>query len=114
MRPFRFLIIAALGISIRFAVECIAVEAGNETPILHWDFDRIDSGRVMDRSGHGLDGAMGAPAVQGPVGMVAQFEGEPSSPVVVEIPPELRLGRGSWSFTAMLKPVRRSEEHTSE
>ncbi len=112
MRPFRFLIIAALGISIRFASECIAVEAGNEAPILHWDFDRIDSGRVVDRSGHGLDGAMGAPAVQGPVGMAAQFEGEPSSPVVVEIPPELRLGRGSWSFTAMLKPVRLAIEST--
>jgi len=84
--------------------------AAQDGPIIHWTFDEGTGRTVEDVSGNGLDGQMRAERVDGPSGKAAFLDGTPSRVITAELPKDKRFGKGSWSFTAWVKPTEFSIE----
>ncbi len=79
--------------------------AGDAT-LVHFAFDE-GTGRVAtDASGNGLNGVVSAAWVDSPSGKALSFDGKPGDIVKVLVPLEKRPGKGSWTFSAWLKPTR--------
>ena len=75
-------------------------------PLLHYRCDEGQGARVLDSTSNALHGASGAGWAASPSGGALAMSGEGGSIVTAQIPADLRLGTGSWSFTAWLKPRR--------
>lgn len=73
-------------------------------PVFHWKLDEGQVTVARDSSGHGFDGVIGAAWVTSSVGNVLRLDGTPGSTVSVELPLKSRLGHGSWSVSAWVKP----------
>jgi hypothetical protein len=82
-----------------------ALPAAEEGVLIHWSFNEGSGAAVKDQSGNGLDGTVKADWVDSPAGKALLFDGSAAKIVSVQIPPEQRFGKDSWSFMAMLKPV---------
>ena len=74
--------------------------------LVYWNFDRGEPGMVTDLAGNGLDGIVGAAWAESPVGRAAMMNGTSRSVVTAKIPEGVRFGRKSWTFMAMLKPIK--------
>lgn len=75
-------------------------------PLLQYRCDEGQGARVADSTSNALHGASGADWAASPSGGALSMSGEAGSIVTVQVPADLRLGTGSWSFTAWLKPRR--------
>jgi hypothetical protein len=76
----------------------------DEGLLLHYALDEGAGSVAKDRSGNGLDGAVGAVWTDSPSGQAIWFDGTPQGILRVEMPSELRFGTDSWTFSAWLKP----------
>jgi len=81
-----------------------ALSAADSDLLIHWAFDEGAGATTRDLSGNGLDGAVRAGWVDSPAGKGLRFDGTANRIVTVQIPEGKRFGKGSWSFTAMLRP----------
>lgn len=73
--------------------------------LLHYSFDEGQGAITADTSGNGLNGAVGAAWAASPSGKAVSMDGQAGSVVKVALPPEKRFGKGSWTFSAWLKPT---------
>ncbi|MBN2450687.1 MAG: right-handed parallel beta-helix repeat-containing protein [Lentisphaeria bacterium] len=73
--------------------------------LLHYPFDEGTGTVARDLSGHGLHATVGARWVESPAGGALLFDGDPAHMVSVQVPEDLRFGKGSWSFLAWIHPV---------
>ncbi len=76
--------------------------------LLHYNFDHGTGNQVLDLSGTGLNGRTGAKRAASPSGKALVLDGTPKTVVHVMVPPSLRFGRRSWSFSAWVNPKRLS------
>ncbi|HET6382286.1 MAG TPA: LamG-like jellyroll fold domain-containing protein [Armatimonadota bacterium] len=74
--------------------------------LLHYSFDDGRGTTAADTSGNRLNGVVSAAWVDSPSGKALFFDGTPSHVVSVQIPAGQRFGKGSWTFSAWLKPTR--------
>ncbi len=72
--------------------------------LLHYTFDEGSGQTVRDGSGNGLHGSVSADWGDSPSGHAIWFDGTQRGTVSVRIPDDLRFGKGSWTFSAWLKP----------
>jgi len=79
--------------------------AAQDGPLIHWTFEEGQGETVKDISGNGLDGQMGAEWAAGPSGKAALLDGTAARVITVNLPQAKRFGKGSWSFTAWVKPT---------
>ncbi len=86
-----------------FAVGCVRGDIRSDL-LLHWCFDEGRGAITKDSSGNGLDGSFNAPWVDSPSGKALQLDGTPATVVTVQVPEDLRFGKESWTFTAMVRP----------
>jgi hypothetical protein len=89
--------------SIALLGACVAGGA-EDALLLHYTFDEGAGEVATDASGNDLHGQVSAARVESPSGMALAFDGTATGIVRVQIPPEQRLGTGSWSFSTWLKP----------
>lgn len=73
-------------------------------PVLHWKFNEGTGKVAKDASGHGIEGRVSASWVDAPAGQALHFDGASGHYVVADIPPEYRLGKGSWTVSAWIRP----------
>ena len=91
-----------LSLAALFALATIACAADDDL-LLYYTFD--EQGAVAkDSSGNGLDGKFGAAWTTSPSGGAAEFDGQSNSVITLSVPENLRFGKGSWSFSAWVKP----------
>lgn len=84
---------------------CALIAAAPEADLLLWY--RFDEGRgdvAADAAGGGLDGRVGAAWTDSPAGGALSLDGTAASVVRVQVPDDRRLGTGSWTFSAWIKP----------
>jgi len=74
--------------------------------LLYWNFDQGKQDLVEDLSGNGLHGKVDTAWVQSPAGRAVMMDGTSRSIVSVRIPEGKRFGRRSWTFMAMVKPIK--------
>lgn len=88
------------------AVFCIpsALRAEDAGPLLHWKLDEGRGTTAHDSSGHGLDGTVGGGWETTEAGSAPVFDGTPTTVVRAELPPAIRLGKGSWTVMAWVNP----------
>ena len=87
------------------AVAQAGVTAPNDL-LLYWNFDQGQQELVRDLSGNGLHGKVDTSWVQSPAGRAVMMDGTSRSIVSVRIPEGKRFGRRSWTFMAMVKPIK--------
>lgn len=73
--------------------------------LLHYTFDEGSGNVATDTSANKLNGTVGAAWVESPSGKALSLDGQPSHIVRVQVPMDLRFGKGSWTFSAWLKPT---------
>ena len=95
------LLFVVAGANPSWSIPCPAADA----PLLHWQFNEPTGTTVKDHSGNGLDGKVSAAFVDSPDGKAVMIDGTSTGYVSVQIPEELRFGKASWTFMAMLKPI---------
>ncbi len=96
--------IAAASLFLMTIVQTPAVAANDL--LVYWNFDQGEPGKARDLTGNGLDGTVGAARVESPVGRAAMMNGTSKSVVTAKIPEDMRFGKESWTFMAMLKPIK--------
>ncbi|QEH34851.1 hypothetical protein OJF2_33960 [Aquisphaera giovannonii] len=84
--------------------------AADDGLLLHYACNEGEGRIAADRSGHRLDAAVGGGWSASPSGKALSFDGQPGTFARVEVPPALRFGKGSWTFSAWLKPTSLSIE----
>lgn len=100
-RPFVLLLLLVLS----------PLAGGAETQqLIHWRFDEGTGSRTEDASGNALHGTVGASWTESPLGHAVLLDGRAQSVVTVRVPEPLRLGTGSWTFSAWIKPIQLSIE----
>ena len=77
----------------------------DDTLLLHFPFDQGNDAMASDASGNRLNGVVGASWADSPSGKAISFNGKPGGVVRVQIPEGKRFGKGSWTFSAWLKPA---------
>jgi hypothetical protein len=83
----------------------VVVPASGEV-LFHWRFDAGSGTVARDVSGNGLDGKVTAKWESGDAGTTLFFNGTAATQVTIDLPQEKRLGTGSWTFSAWIKPTR--------
>lgn len=78
----------------------------SEELLVYWNFDQGEQETVKDLSGHGLNGTVGADWALSPVGQAVMMDGTSRRVLSVTIPEGKRFGKESWTFMAMVKPVK--------
>ncbi len=73
--------------------------------LLHFACDEGAGTVAADSSGNKLDGRVSAAWAPSPAGQALSFGGQPAGIVTVALPVEKRPARGSWTFSAWLKPT---------
>lgn len=81
-----------------------------EALLLHYALDEGSGAVAADTSGSKLDGTVAAAWVDSPSGKALSLDGQSKSIVRVQVPPALRFGKDSWTFSAWLKPTQFSIE----
>lgn len=84
----------------------LTARAAQRDLLIHWNLDEGRGAVAKDRSGNGLDGAVRAAWTNSPAGSALTFNGTSSAIVSLDLPGEQRLGRGSWTFMAWVRPTR--------
>ena len=79
--------------------------AAQEGILFRWTFDEGQGETVRDVTGNGFDGAMRAEWTDTPVGKGAFLDGTSGKFIRLDLPPEQRFGKGSWSFMVWVKPT---------
>jgi len=87
-----------------FVSAAIAAHDLAEGLLLHWQFDSQKGTVVKDRSRNNLDGKVEGRWERSPAGHALRMDGTPATVVSVQVPDDLRFGRESWTFMAMVKP----------
>jgi hypothetical protein len=82
-----------------------AAPAGDAGLLLRWPFDEGSGAVAKDASGNGIDGTVAAAWTKAADGGAVLLSGEPASTVKATLPPDKRIGRSSWTFTAWVSPV---------
>ncbi|MDX9980734.1 MAG: LamG-like jellyroll fold domain-containing protein, partial [Lentisphaeria bacterium] len=82
----------------------LLAQAADPELLFHWRFDEGSGSVAGDASGNGLDGAVTANWVGSPSGSALFFDGTPATQVQINLPEGKRLGTGSWTFAAWVKP----------
>ncbi|MBW8014706.1 MAG: hypothetical protein FVQ82_00840 [Planctomycetes bacterium] len=80
--------------------------AAPDAPLIYWNFDGPSQSIAKDLSGNGLNGKVGASWIPSPVGHAVMMDGKSKSTVAVNIPLDKRFGKKSWTFMAMVKPIK--------
>lgn len=98
-------------VAVTLALLCtiVAVQetmAAPDAPLIYWNFDGPSQSIAKDLSGNGLNGRVGARWTRSPSGRAVMMDGEPKSTVAVNIPLDKRFGKKSWTFMAMVKPIK--------
>ena len=73
-------------------------------PLLQWPLTEGDGNVANDHSGNGLNGVITAkwhPSAEGPV---LNFDGTAATQVTIDLPEDKRLGTGSWTLSAWVRP----------
>jgi hypothetical protein len=83
----------------------LGVQAAEPDLLLHWPLDEGRGAQVRDRSGQGLHGQLRADWTNSPAGRAVFLDGTPGRLIAVSLPPALRPGTNSWTFTAWVRPV---------
>ena len=78
--------------------------ADQEGPFLYYPFDAGQGKVAADASGNQLDGIVSAAWAYSPSGKALAFDGQPDGLVKVQLPMKQRFGKGSWTFSAWVKP----------
>ena len=78
--------------------------AAQEGLLLYYPLDEGQGKVAVDASGNRLDGIVSAAWTDSPPGKALAFDGQPGSLVQVQLPAEKRFGKGSWTFSAWIKP----------
>ena len=73
--------------------------------LLHYAFDEGQGTVATDASANALNATVGAAWTDSPSGKALSLDGQSAGIVRVQIPEELRFGKGSWTFSAWLKPA---------
>ena len=73
--------------------------------LLHYAFDEGQGTVATDASANALNATVGAAWTDSPSGKALSLDGQSAGIVRVQIPEELRFGKGSWSFSVWLKPA---------
>jgi len=74
--------------------------------LLHYACNEGQGKVVADDSANKLNGAVSAAWAPSPSGQALSFDGQPAGIVRVQLPVDKRFGKGSWTFSAWLKPTR--------
>lgn len=85
---------------------CSLAQTAVAEPLFRWVFDEGMGKSARDLSGNGLDGRVTAKWEKGDEGTVLFFDGTAATQVTIDLPEEKRLGTGSWTFCAWIKPAR--------
>jgi len=83
----------------------VGIQAAEPDLLLHWPLDEGRGAQVRDRSGQGLHGQLRADWTNSPAGRAVFLDGAPGRLIAVSLPPALRPGTNSWTFTAWVRPV---------
>lgn len=73
-------------------------------PLLQWPVNEGDGKVAKDHSGNGLDGVITAKWRQTAEGPVLSFDGTAATQVAITLPEGKRLGTGSWTLAAWVRP----------
>ncbi|MCC7491988.1 MAG: right-handed parallel beta-helix repeat-containing protein [Fimbriimonadaceae bacterium] len=82
----------------------VACATAQEGLLLHYTFDEGTGAAAADRSGNNLPGKVTTAWATSPAGHAAAFDGQPAGVVTVNLPAAQRFGKGSWTFSAWLRP----------
>ncbi len=72
--------------------------------LLQYSFNEGSGNVAADSSDNGLDASVSAAWADSPSGKALSFDGQAAGIARVRIPDNLRFGKGSWTFSAWLKP----------
>ena len=100
-----------LAASLIFLAACTHADPGtvpDRKLLVHWTFDEGDGETTRDLSGNGLDGVVKATWSPSPSGHAVMMDGTPQKIITLQIPEQKRLGRDSWTFMALIKPLQLS------
>jgi len=73
-------------------------------PLLYWKLDEGNGAIAHDASGHGQVGKIGASWNKTPAGTELELDGTSSTVISTEFTPSKRLGTGSWTVSAWIRP----------
>ncbi|MBV9470451.1 MAG: right-handed parallel beta-helix repeat-containing protein, partial [Abitibacteriaceae bacterium] len=76
----------------------------DDSLLVHWKFDEGQGKVTADAAGQSLSGQTTAGWVASPLGSAALLDGTPATVVKTTLPPQKRLGKGSWTVMAWVKP----------
>ena len=82
---------------------CVGAGA-QDALLLNYAFDEGAGASAADDSDNGLDAVVTAAWADSPSGKALSFDGKSAGIARVQIPPEKRFGKESWTFSAWLKP----------
>lgn len=94
-----------LMISLLLAAGTIAVAQSTEGLLLHYAFNEGQGELATDSSPNKLDGKVTTQWTPSPSGHALAFDGQAAGLVKVSLPTDRRFGKGSWTYSAWLKPT---------
>ncbi len=92
-------------VSLLLLLAVSACATAEEGLLLHYSFDEGSGTTAKDDSGHQLNGTVSATWAVSPSGHALSFDGQPKGIVRVPLPADQRFGKGSWAYSAWLKPT---------
>ena len=102
MFPVRLTVVLILSLG-----SCLRASA-DDGLLLHFSLNEGRGALAGSATGQGPDGMVSASWARSPSGHALSFDGRPEHIVQVQVPVEHRFGKGSWSYSAWLKPTRLS------
>ncbi len=98
LSPSRFAVLAG-------GLWCGWLLAAEPALLLHWRLDEDTGNRARDVSRNRLHGEVRAARTNSPSGRAVFLDGTPGRVIALTLPPDLRPGTNSWSFTAWINPT---------
>lgn len=103
MKRLNILILSGL-LALLCHVNAMPVFAEDGSPLVYWKFAEGSGNSAQDLSGHGVTGSVRALWKNSETGHALFFDGTSRTVVSAQLPENLRLGKGSWSLMAWVKP----------